>query len=72
MDRQKIIPTFINKNSVFISFSDNGRDNEKVGITILAILVLLIRFYVFIKDLIKSCWLDYLLWGIIRFNNRMR
>ena len=39
---------------------------------VLAILVLLIRFYVFIKDLIKSCWLDYLLWGIIRFNNRMR
>ena len=33
MDRQKIIPTFITKNSMFISFSDNGRDNEKVGIT---------------------------------------
>ena len=34
MDRQKIIPTFITKNSMFISFSDNGRDNEKVRITI--------------------------------------
>ena len=35
MDRQKVIPTFITKNSMFISFSDNGRDNEKVGITML-------------------------------------
>ena len=30
---QKVIPTFTKKNSLFISFSDNGRDNEKVGIT---------------------------------------
>jgi hypothetical protein len=29
----KVIPTFTKKNSLFISFSDNGRDNEKVGIT---------------------------------------
>ena len=31
---QKVIPTFTKKNRLFISFSDNGRDNEKVGITI--------------------------------------